>query len=138
MSGRVVARIEQILDPGDFLQQPRQVHVLREVARERGRTRVGRVVQRPRSSPNASAAELSRAQGHAQRAAHFGERARVSPGAHRHLRGASGQGGDGDAVRLGESVGNGRFGHRGGRIGGSMPGSGGSDGAAALFCSPRM
>ena len=88
---RVVLAFEQILDLGDFLQQPRQIEVLREVVGKRGRAGVRGVVQRGDQLVELVGADAPRVQRHAERAAQFGERARVGAAAHRHLRQAVAQ-----------------------------------------------
>ncbi len=149
---RVVLALEQILDPGDVLQQPGQIEVLREVIGKGGRAGVGGVVEGRNQLVELIGADAPRVQGHAERAAHFGECARVRAAAHRHLRQAIAQSGDQNAFGLGKGVGDNRFDHfdaaglsapaggalwRGGRLG--DPKSGRTLGMGlALSCSPRM
>ena len=83
---RIVLAFEQILDPGDFLQQPREIQVLREIAGQRGRAGIGAVVRGGDQLVELVRADAPGAQRHAERAAQFGERARVRVAAHRHLR----------------------------------------------------
>ncbi len=102
---RIVLAFEQILDLGNFLQQPRQIQVLRQIVGQRGRAGVGAVVQRGDQLVELLGADAARVQRHAERAAHFGERPRVRAVAHRHLGQLAVQRGDDDAVGLGEGVG---------------------------------
>ena len=110
---RIVLAFEQILDPGNVLQQPRQVEVLREVVGKGRRAGIGGIVEARNQLVELVGADAPRLQGHAQRAAHLGQRARVGAVAHRHLRQAIAEAGDDDAFGLGEGVGNDRFAHFG-------------------------
>jgi len=150
---RVVLAFQKVLDLGNFLQQPRQIDVLREVVGERRGTRSGAVVQGRDEYVEFAGADAARPQGNAEHAADFGERPRRRVVAHCHLRGPVSQGRDDDAVRLCERVRNGGrrldhrdaggvpaggAGRRAGRLGGSMSGRTALAAGLTLPCSPRM
>ena len=103
---RVVLAFEQILDPGDFLQQSGQIHVLRQVAGQRRRAGIGAVVGHRDQLVELPGVDAAGVQRHAQCAAQFGQRARTRIVAHRHLRQIIIHGRDDDAVGLGKRVGN--------------------------------
>ena len=116
--GRVVLAIQQVLDPGYFLQQPRQVQVMRQIVGKCGGASIRVVVLRGNQLVELRGTDSPRVQRHAQYATQLGQRACLRAFAHGDPGAVGRNGGDDDAIRFGERVRNSARDHRGGNTGG--------------------